>query len=68
VDPRLNPCTPNAGARPPLLVGRDDQLANFDVLLARLAHGYIEQSMIITALRGGGKTVLLGEFRAKAEA
>ena len=39
VDPRLNPYTPNAGARPPLLVGRDDQLAGFDVLLARLARG-----------------------------
>jgi hypothetical protein len=68
VDPRLNPYTPNAGARPPLLAGRHDELATFDVLLARLARGYTEQSMIITGLRGVGKTVLLGEFRAKAEA
>ena len=67
MDPRLNPYTPNAGARPPLLVGRDDQLSTFDVLLARLQHGYTEQSMIITGLRGVGKTVLLGEFREKAE-
>ena len=48
-------------------MGRDDQLATFDVLLARLERGYTEQSMIITGLRGVGKTVLLGEFRAKAE-
>ena len=68
MDPRLNPYTPNAGARPPLLVGRDDQLGSFDVLLARLERGYTEQSMIITGLRGVGKTVLLNEFRIKAEA
>ena len=67
VDPRRNPYTPNAGARPPLLVGRDDQLETFDLLLARLLDGYAEQSMIITGLRGVGKTVLLNEFRIRAE-
>lgn len=66
MDPRRNPYTPNAGARPPLLVGRDDQLITFDVLLARLERGYTEQSMIITGLRGVGKTVLLGAFEEKA--
>lgn len=66
MDPRRNPYTPNAGARPPLLVGRDDQLNTFDVLLSRLEHGYTEQSMIITGLRGVGKTVLLGAFEEKA--
>ena len=63
MDPRENPYTPNAGARPPVLVGRSDQLATFEVLLARLARGRSEQSMIITGLRGVGKTVLLAEFR-----
>lgn len=67
MDPRDNPYTPNASARPPVLVGRDDQLENFDVLLTRLERGFTEQSMIITGLRGVGKTVLLGEFRAKGE-
>jgi len=67
VDPRENPFTPNAGARPPLLVGRDDELSAFDLLLARLARGRTQQSMIVTGLRGVGKTVLLGEFRATAE-
>lgn len=67
MDPRLNPYTPNAGARPPVLVGRDDQLAVFDVLLTRLERGYTEQSMIITGLRGVGKTVLLQEFLSAAE-
>jgi hypothetical protein len=66
VDPRLNPYTPNAGARPAALVGRDAELEAFDVLLARLTRGYTEQSMLITGLRGVGKTVLLNEFEARA--
>lgn len=61
-----NPYTPNAGAEPEAVVGRDDQLASFDLLLARIARGRTEQSMIITGLRGVGKTVLLGQFRSKA--
>jgi hypothetical protein len=67
MDPRRNPYTPNAGARPPVLAGRGDELATFDLLLDRLEAGYTEQSMIITGLRGVGKTVLLGEFRSRAE-
>lgn len=61
-----NPYTPNAGAEPQAVVGRDDQLGSFDLLLARIERGRTEQSMIITGLRGVGKTVLLGQFRAKA--
>jgi len=61
-----NPYTPNAGAEPQAIVGRDDQLDSFDLLLARIEAGRTEQSMIITGLRGVGKTVLLGQFRTKA--
>jgi hypothetical protein len=60
--PEDNPYTPNAGARPPLLAGRADELDAFDLLLGRLQRGYTAQSMIIIGLRGVGKTVLLGEF------
>lgn len=67
MDALSNPYTPNAGARPPVIVGRDDQLSSFDLLLARLEKGRTEQSMIITGLRGVGKTVLLGTFWEKAE-
>lgn len=49
------------------MVGRDDQLELFDHLLARIERGKTEQSMIITGLRGVGKTVLLGQFRTKAD-
>ncbi len=66
MDPRDNPYTPNAGARPPLLVGRDAQLAAFDVLLTRLDRGRTAQSMIVTGLRGVGKTVLLNAFEQVA--
>lgn len=66
MEPRDNPYTPNAGARPPLLVGRDAQLASFDVLLTRLDRGRTAQSMIVTGLRGVGKTVLLNAFEQVA--
>ncbi|MCY3952275.1 MAG: ATP-binding protein [bacterium] len=66
MDPRTNPYTPNAGAKPPVLVGRDGEIAAFDVLLSRLAAGHTEQSLIVVGLRGVGKTVLLGEFRRLA--
>lgn len=61
-----NPYTPNAGADPPALVGRDDELEAFEVLLARLLRGHTEQSMLVTGLRGVGKTVLLTRFEALA--
>lgn len=64
--PHENPYTPNAGARPPELVGRNEQMIAFEVLLDRLRNGYTEQSMLITGLRGVGKTVLLNEFEARA--
>lgn len=66
MDPVRNPFTPNAGAEPQVLVGRDDQLNSFDLLLRRMSLGRSEQSMIIMGLRGVGKTVLLGQFRTKA--
>src|SRR5204863_4290170 len=64
--PHDNPYTPNAGARPPALVGRDAQLEAFEVLLDRLRRGHTEQSMLITGLRGVGKTVLLTTFEVRA--
>lgn len=57
-----NPYTPNAGASPEVLIGRNDQTQSFEVLLRRLQRGRSEQSMIITGLRGVGKTVLLNRF------
>jgi hypothetical protein len=49
-------------------VGRDNELEGFEILLERLRRGYAEQSMLITGLRGVGKTVLLGAFESQARA
>jgi hypothetical protein len=66
VDPRLNPYTPNAGVRPPELAGRDDEVEAFEIMLERLRRGRAEQSLLVTGLRGVGKTVLLGAFAERA--
>lgn len=62
MDSVSNPYTPNAGASPDIIVGRDEQTKAFETLLRRLSRGRTHQSMIITGLRGVGKTVLLNEF------
>ena len=62
MDPVSNPYSPGAGSRPPALVGRDDELAQFDVAVQRLALGRPARSVMLTGLRGVGKTVLLREF------
>lgn len=66
VDPVRNPYAPGAGQRPPELAGRDRELQQFEVVLERIARGRPERSMIITGLRGVGKTVLLNAFRSMA--
>jgi hypothetical protein len=66
VDPIRNPYAPGAGQRPPELAGRDEQLAAFDVVLERVARGRPERSLVLTGLRGVGKTVLLNALRSAA--
>jgi DNA polymerase III delta prime subunit len=66
VDPIRNPYAPGAGQRPPELAGRDEQLDAFDVVLERVARGRPERSIVLTGLRGVGKTVLLNALRSAA--
>ncbi|MBF4163717.1 AAA family ATPase [Nocardioides acrostichi] len=66
MDPVRNPYAPGAGQRPPELAGRDDELAAFDVVLERVARGRPERSLVLTGLRGVGKTVLLNALRSAA--
>jgi DNA polymerase III delta prime subunit len=66
VDPIRNPYAPGAGQRPPELAGRDEQLDAFDVVLERVARGRLERSIVLTGLRGVGKTVLLNALRSAA--
>jgi hypothetical protein len=66
VDPIRNPYAPGAGQRPPELAGRDEQLSAFEVVLERVARGRPERSLVLTGLRGVGKTVLLNALRSSA--
>ncbi|HST49894.1 ATP-binding protein [Jatrophihabitans sp.] len=66
MDPVRNPYAPGAGQRPPELAGRDAELLAFDVVLERVARGRAERSIVLTGLRGVGKTVLLNALRSAA--
>jgi hypothetical protein len=66
VDPIRNPYAPGAGQRPPELAGRDQELGAFEVVLERVSRGRPERSLVLTGLRGVGKTVLLNALRSAA--
>jgi hypothetical protein len=66
VDPIRNPYAPGAGQRPPELAGRDRELRQFEVTLERIAAGRPDRSMVLSGLRGVGKTVLLNALRSIA--
>src|SRR3954452_11222117 len=66
MDPVRNPYAPDAGQRPRELAGRDGELSAFDVVVERISHRRPERSLVLTGLRGGGKTVLLNQLRSAA--
>ncbi len=66
MDPVRNPYAPGAGQRPPELAGRDTELTSFDIVLERVARRRPERSIVLTGLRGVGKTVLLNAMRSAA--
>ncbi|HEX3964743.1 MAG TPA: ATP-binding protein [Trebonia sp.] len=66
MDPVRNPYAPGAGQRPPELAGRDREIQQFEVVLERVARARPERSMVLTGLRGVGKTVMLNTFRSMA--
>lgn len=66
MDPLRNPFSPGAGAPPPELVGRDAILDQARTLFGRMARTRAEKSMILTGLRGVGKTVLLNAIERLA--
>lgn len=57
-----NPFSPGAGSPPPELAGRDSILEQARVLLGRVRAKRPEKSLVLTGLRGVGKTVLLNEI------
>lgn len=66
MDPIKNPFSPGAGSPPPELVGRDPDLEQARILLGRIQQKKSEKSMLLTGLRGVGKTVLLKEIQQLA--
>ena len=55
-----NPFLPTFGTSPPLLAGRDDVVARFEHAFGR-GPQHPDYTMLITGVRGSGKTVLLNE-------
>ena len=67
MDPIKNPFSPGAGSPPPKLAGRAPVLEQARILLGRVLIGKPEKSLMLTGLRGVGKTVLLNEVRRMAQ-
>jgi hypothetical protein len=67
MDPVRNPFSPGAGSPPPELAGREPILEQARILLGRVQLGRPEKSLLLTGLRGVGKTVLLNEIRRMAQ-
>lgn len=55
-----NPFLPTFGTSPPVLAGRDDVVARFKRAFER-GPVHPDSTMLITGVRGSGKTVLLNE-------
>jgi hypothetical protein len=68
MDPVLNPYAPGAGSPPPELAGRHAVRAAVTLCIERLRRGRQAKSVLMVGLRGVGKTVLLDQMRADAEA
>lgn len=62
MDAIKNPFSPGAGSPPPELVGRAGILEQARILLHRTKEKRPEKSILLTGLRGVGKTVLLNEI------
>ena len=67
-EPIKNPFSPGAGSPPPELVGREPVLEQARILLGRIKLKRSEKSLLLTGLRGVGKTVLLNEIERLARA
>ena len=68
MDKIRNPFSPGAGSPPPELAGREGILEQARVLLGRVQAKRPEKSLLLTGLRGVGKTVLLNEIERNAVA
>ena len=60
ISPFQNPFRPGAGHPPPYLAGREEEQSEFAKLLTQSP---VMTNMVLTGLRGVGKTVLLDTFK-----
>ena len=67
MDPVQNPFSPGAGTPPPELAGRGELLEEARIMIGRTLNGRSTQGMLMTGLRGVGKTVILNELMRMAE-
>lgn len=67
MDPVGNPHATGAGRRPPELSGREPELGRSAVAVQRIEQGRSDRGLVLSGLRGIGKTVLLNEHRALVE-
>ena len=63
VRPFKNPFRPGAGHMPPYLAGRTEHTHEFEKLLQQ---DVVLENLVLTGLRGTGKTVLLDRFKPLA--
>ena len=68
MEPELNPYNPGSGVQPPFLAGRQSEIDAFDLLVARTKLSRHSRSLMLSGLRGVGKTVLLNRLRGIARA
>ncbi len=68
MDPIRNPYAPGAGSPPPELAGRDELRETVRIAFERVRIGRPTKSALLVGLRGVGKTVLLDQMRADADA
>ncbi len=68
MDEIQNPYRPGAGNPPPALIGRDELINSFGIVLRRALAGRPDKSLMPIGLRGVGKTVLLNRFCEIADA
>lgn len=55
----LNPFAPGSGRKPPAMTGRQLEIDDFDRIVARSKRRLNDRGLVLTGLRGVGKTVLL---------
>jgi len=67
MDLARNLFTPGAGRMPPALVGRASDIEAGQVVIDRTAGGLTAQGLMLSGLRGVGKTVLLRELQTRTD-